>query len=183
MGQGTETPEEGAWPAVTAPEIPVTPEMMAAGQVAFGQTPLVCTLGSVEDAVSFVYRAMAALAPVELVSEGEIQAVRQRDEALAGSEYWATSWRRERSERVAFRSELTASQAHIERLLDANCALVSTNERLRDEIDALTVEKASLHDMVTQFTTANVPDPSNESEHNPFRLRERDRRRMGPEGI
>ena len=87
-----ETTPSGEWPArdavprvtntvvlhgapIGVPEPEVTPEMVAAGKrEAYGYP------GGMID-VTGIYRAMAALAPVPLVSDGEAQAVRERDEA------------------------------------------------------------------------------------------------------
>lgn len=66
---------------VSAPEIPVTPEMAAAVEefnCYFDAKPSVF-FGIVRD----MYRAMAAQAPVELVTPGELAALKERDEALA----------------------------------------------------------------------------------------------------
>ena len=62
----------GCGPYLVA-DILVTPDMIVAGRAAHG--------GTSEEWLPRVYRAMHALAPVELVSEGERQAVRERDEA------------------------------------------------------------------------------------------------------
>lgn len=58
--------------------IPVTPDMIAAGEKVW----ITCEDEDVE-CLQHVYRAMAALAPVELVSPGELAALKERDAALA----------------------------------------------------------------------------------------------------
>lgn len=59
------------------PGIPATAEMRAAGAVVYDAAREDFERSDLDA----IYRAMAALAPVELVSEGERQAVRERDAA------------------------------------------------------------------------------------------------------
>ena len=166
-----QTPDEGEWPARDAvplvggalspfepggqwhassarfvPEPEVTPEMVAAGIVSYNE-PM---LDTEENDVIAIYRAMHALAPVPLVSDGEARAVRERDEA---------------------RAELVRTEAKVADLYG------SWNVSL-SEIAVLRAELARAHDLLAQ-RPAPVPDTPKPA-HDPFNVPVRDMRRMGP---
>lgn len=137
--------------------IPVTPEMIAAGY-AMDQS-MRSPLPDEAPYFTAVYRAMAALAPVELVSAGELAALRERDEAraiLGRSKLQTEKWKRD--------------------FLSARDVL-NANEK---EITALRAELMAARGTIARFTATNVPDPLKPDPiANATRARETDRRRMG----
>lgn len=176
------TPEEGEWPkrdAVPvisaqaefyriknwqAPPIgqrpaEVTPEMERAAELACERLGF----GFVPELAAPIFRAMHAVAPVELVSPAEIALIRERDEA----------------------------RAFIGKLTDWNCEYGAKNERLSDDVDSLRAELMAAHDNLARQAkalgdaantiaapthTESTPDPI----ANAIRDHDTDRRRMGP---
>lgn len=199
---------------VLTKEIPVTPEMITAGMSALRRP---CSPDY--ELVQGVFRAMAALARPDTLAQWntlvrndlidrEASALKERDEAHAEV--------RQCHGDIAFLNDVTERQAHvlggacnreaaqsemIDRLTDSNCSLSATNERLRDEIAALTAEKNALHDIIAQSDgqpaqggqgDPNAPAPPNPATppatkgqvpgppgHNPFRDHGGDHRRIG----
>lgn len=138
--------------AVIEGKIPVTQEMMQAGMAAI-RTP--CSPDY--ELVPAIYLAMHAAAPVELISDGELAAIRARDAALdMRNEAMAvlTVMRNERDEAVQARAKLGAE-----------------NVSLRIEIAFLI---GALAQRPAAFT-----DPDEKPKPNPFREFTTDRRRMG----
>lgn len=103
----------------------------------------------------------------------------QVDNALAGARIDAEGWRMTVLSLENRVKELESYTAAMARTYDENSTLGAMNERLRDEIAALTAEKSALHDTVVKFTTASVPVPD-PPKRNPFRTFDNDPRRMGP---
>lgn len=91
-------------------EIPVTAEMIMAGKEA---VEMVQMLGAFVPVVEVIYRAMAALAPVELVSEGERAALAMRNETMAALTDMRTALDRAETELVALRTRLAERDASV----------------------------------------------------------------------
>lgn len=146
-----------------APEIPVTPEMVATGThtlIGFNLDPSFEPV-SWAHIVRDVYLSMHDVAPnsetARAFRDQELIAAltAERDEALVKIEALGV----DRNQQSRIRNDQTA------------------------EIKALRTELMAARDTIAKFTAANIPEPLSETEHNPFRHVERDRRRMGPEGI
>lgn len=173
---------------VRAMGTPVTPEMIEAGRRnAYGPGPDTFDFGA-------IYCAMAALAPVELVSEGERQAVRERDEMLTALnnirernttleaevpgrvQLEIAGLRVERDEALAMHDTAATRNRLLEATVEGqHRTMLAAQER---EI-ALRTELMAAHDKMAAVI-ANVADaPSPDW----TRVPEPDRRRMGPEGI
>lgn len=125
--------------------VTVTAEMIAAGRAAFGYSNPALDYPS-------IYRSMHALAPVELVSEGERQALRERDEARA-----------------------LASQLEQE-----CCEHASYISSMVEKIDAKDTRIAELKYELASRPAAFVDPEPERLKHNPFREFIHDRRKMGP---
>lgn len=181
------------WRAMPRPadEIPVTPEMITAGMSALRRP---CSPDY--ELVQGVFRAMAALARPDTLAQWntlvrndlidrEASALKERDEAHAEV--------RQCHGDIAFLNDVTERQARvlgdaanhanaqsgmIDRLTDSNCSLSATNERLRDEIAALTAEKNALADKLIPFLATGETKPK-PPVHDPFRDHGGDHRRIG----
>lgn len=172
-------------------EIPVTAEMIEVGRRnAYGPGPDTFDFGA-------IYRAMAALAPVELVSEGERQAVRERDEMLTALnnirernttleaevpgrvQLEIAGLRVERDEALAMRDTVATHNRLLEATVEGqHRAMLAAQERE----SALRMELMAVHDRLAAFTAANVPDATRPAA-DWTRVPPPDRWRMGPEGI
>ncbi len=118
---------------VVSAEIPVTEEMIAAGRAIL--QPAIY-LQDFPTLLGAIYRVMHAVAPVPLVSEAEDALHHAKAEAL-----------RLRTERDQARFALVDMRLAAEvgnGLIDQNCALGATKERLRDEIAVLEADHATL---------------------------------------
>lgn len=149
------------------PEILVTPEMIAPGMgvLACLTTPEAC--GGIDEMRGFaerIYRAMAAHAPVELVSPGELAALRERDEALAALtkvRAWNTALE---ADTAALRHEL----AHRYTLLEVGELLAARDARI-----------AELDTMLAARPAPVTDTPKSDPIANAIQARDTDRRRMG----
>lgn len=93
-----------------SPEIPVTPEMIIAGKEA---VEMVQMLGAFVPVVEVIYRAMAALAPVELVPEGERATLTMRNEAMAALTDMRSALDRAETELTTLRTRLAERDASV----------------------------------------------------------------------
>lgn len=164
------------WPPPAA-EIPVTDEMRRAGSVASGFAPDHVQAGPMAVAI---YRAMAALAPVELVSEGEQQAVRQRERARQENQALGKLYC-EATERNVYLEAVVANMPtadSVKEMLDGKDAEIAL---LRQ---ALAMKDARIGELKSVLASTPVafedPDAKPEPEINPFRNFGHDPRRMGP---
>lgn len=154
-------------------EITVSPEMIEAGRKAYERDE-----GDWPEELPAVYRAMHALAPVELVSVNEERAMRERDAAITR----LRSVERDLENlRACYRREIGGvKEAHDVRGQVLREAYEERDTAVR-RCDALSVENAALHDRLAKFTAANViPDTPKPLKHDPFNVPIRDPRRMGP---
>lgn len=133
--------------SAVAGAMPVTLQMQAAGLLEIYRE---ATDG---DRVHAIYRAMKALEPVELVSTGELAAMKERDD-----------YKRQR-----------------DRLLDEAALGVRELCALRDEIAALTAENNGLRDRLALSIaqTPPIPDPPKPAILNAIKSRDMDRRKVG----
>lgn len=162
--------------------IPVTPEMIAAGEEAI---EMIQMLGASAPDVEVIYRAMAALAPVELVSAGELAALKERDVALqrASADRAAAMYARndlhqivrERDAALAMRNETMAALEVMRAERDE--ALIKVAQRFTlAEVNAI----LDARDAMLARRPAAFVDPEPEAlKHNPFREFGGDRRRVG----
>lgn len=153
-------------------------------------------MGGADWSVLGVLALTAALAPVELVSEGERQAERERDIVLRSLRSGITpAGERRLGQVVALDGHATKLHDENERLCARNRLLEATAEvrhrvllRAMEREAALMVENAELRSLVAEFTELlgsimdNQPTPSaaRVSAHNPYSVPLRDPRRMGP---
>jgi len=149
----------------------ITPKMSAAGADTIDHINGYSDLGIRKTICDRIYLAMHAVAPVELVSEGERQAVRERDEARAERDRWIDHTKFVLADRLALRTELMAARDALaskdDRIAELDSQLVAAVKRLKAQ-----------HDMWVGFAAASVP--VSEPEPNPFRDFGHDPRRMGP---
>lgn len=185
-----------------APEIPVTPAMyramaaLAPGIEGKGEAER--ATAEVSDAYRYLRNIFEHVAPQCTPLGGLMGICTQIDNALAGAReearasgnraYIAEGRVRElEADLAAARAMLrewpathdrhmALATAHVSKLTDQNSALGATNKRLRDEISAVTVENAALHDALALRPAVTTPKPSG---HDPFREFPGDRRRMG----
>lgn len=99
-----------AAPLNVSPEIPVTAEMIIAGKEA---VEMVQILGAFVPVVEVIYRAMAAHAPVELVSEGERAALTMRNETMASLTDMRSALDRAETELSKLRTRLAERDASV----------------------------------------------------------------------
>lgn len=103
---------------VVATEAPVTDEMAAAGAVANDEAWTPTRMLSVQDTVARIYRAMAAVAPVELYRADE----RKIDALTAQRDAWTGIAVRYKEQIVALEAENLALKAQIAAFTAANVA-------------------------------------------------------------
>lgn len=161
-------------------EISVTPEMIAAAEAVFhahrGQP----------NRLAAIYRAMAALAPVELISAGELAALKERDEALAMRDETLLS-----NARARFRvcSVLRENEELCEKVADRNARIAELEaertqyradmrEQLQQYQDVMDLVGRMDGEIAALRGEKFVPDPP-KAKPNPFREFGGDRRRIG----
>lgn len=170
------TLDDGRLPGLT--NLVVTPEMVEAAACLFesnGKRLLFADL----------YRAMAALAPVELVSEGERQAVRERDKAHG--------WIRSLEQILGYSPGERLTTGEILRLrqkkqhAEAFYVALTKGEIWHQTVQDMGVTEAQmtalgwvLHFQDFYWRPMRAAPAESKSTHNPFRVPVRDPRRMGP---
>lgn len=158
-------------------EIPVTPEMLERGR--YAGDPYLS-----DDELTVKYRAMHAVAPVELASENERQAVKEQDDlpiawenilrVIHGLELGADCLRAERDEaRVRITRLTSEAETQASRMADFH-AVVSDQLAAKDA--RIAELKSDLANRPAVFI-APVPEPETLGW---LRVKDPDRRRMGP---
>lgn len=140
---------------VVATEAPVTEEMVAAAVEAYDDTS-----DSVSELFGSIYRAMAAVAPVELYRADE----RRADAAEAQRDAWTGIAVRYKGRIHALEAELASkeverSEARV-RVIVLEVEIAERDKRNNHSIVALEAENLALKAQIAAFTAANVAKPA-----------------------